>query len=115
MTSKTRLGSGGYGVRRRGTFTGKTLDAGVVADDWLSNLVASSYGIKKAGIPSDTDPWLKTNMEIMLGRRGNAVTVPKKRALTFSATPTQAECEELYNYTNEIQDALHQMIKRFDS
>lgn len=115
MASKSRLGSGGYGIRRKGSFAGKAVDVGVIADAWLSNLDGGTGGIKKPGIPSDTDPWLKTTMEIMMGRRGNAIEVPAKKELTFSATPTKAECEELYNYTNSMRDKLEQLIRRFDS
>lgn len=111
----TRVGSSGHGVSRMGSFTGKAVDVGIVGDSFLANMTPAGYGIKKAGIPANTDPWLRTNMEIILGRRNNAVTVPKKRELTFSATPTQAECEDLYNYANDLQDALNRLITRLDS
>lgn len=117
MAARTRLGGAGYGVRRylAGGFADKAVDLGIVSDAWLTQLRSASYGIKKAGIPSATDAWLRTNMEIMLGRRGNAIPVPVRRTLTFSATPTKAECEALYAYANSIQDALNQLITRFDS
>lgn len=115
MASKTRLGTGGHGIRRKGSFASKAVDKGVVSDPFLANMVAAGYGIKKAGIPAKTDPWLRTNFEIILGRRNNAITVPRRRELTFSATPTQSECEELYNYANDLQDALNRLITRLDS
>ena len=115
MAAKTRLGSGGYGTRRTGSFSGKATDVGIVDDEWLQRLLTTSYGIKKPGIPAATDAWLKTMLEIMLGRRGNTVTVPVRQSLTFSASPTKAECEALYDYVNKIQDALNQIITRFDS
>lgn len=98
-----------------GSFAGKTLDVGVVADAFMASLAAAAAGIKKPGIPSDTPAWLKTTLEIYMGRRGNAVEIPKKRALTFSATPTKEECEALHEYTNEMQEALNKIITRFDS
>lgn len=94
--------------------TGATSN-GVVADEWLTNLKTTSYGIKKAGIPNDAPAWLKTDMEIVLGRRNNRVPVPVKRTLTFSATPTKDECEALYAYVNDMQDSLNRLITRFDS
>jgi hypothetical protein len=116
MAARTRLGTSGHGQRRYLLgFSGKTPDLGIVNDAYLSALAVASYGIKKAGIPSNTLPWLKTNMEIMLGRRNNAIPVPIKRTLTFSATPTKAECEALYDYANSLQDALSRFITRFDS
>lgn len=111
----TRLGSGGFAARLHGSFAGKTPDMGVVQDAFLAALVTASYGIKKPGIPAGTDAWLKTMLEIMLGRRSNTVPVPPRQSLTFSASPTKAECEALYAYVNKIQDALNQIITRFDS
>src|SRR5687768_18590548 len=97
MASKSRLTSSGYGTRRRGSFSGKTVDLGVIADQWLGTTTTSA-GIKKAGIPNDAPKWLKTNMEIILGRRGNAIELPELPELTFSATPTQAECQQLFDH-----------------
>ena len=120
MASTSRLGSGGYGIRRKGSFAGKTIgttetaNAGIVADAFLSSLVRST-AIKKPGVPKGTPEWLKTTLEIVLGRRGNAITVPSRQTLTFSATPTQAECEALYEYVNDIRSALADLLNRFDS
>ncbi len=115
MASKSRLTASGFGTRRKGSFASKTVDIGVVADAFLNNLVAPSGGIKKAGIPADTEAWQKTNWEIILGRRGNAVPVPAKKNLTFSASPTQAECEQLFAHVDEVRDSLEKIIRRFDS
>lgn len=116
MASKSRLGSGGYGIRRKGSFAGKTLDAGVVADVLQSSQTRSRTGaIKKPGIPSGTPDWLKTMLETLIGRRGNAITPPQAQTLTFSATPTKAECEALYSHVTDIHTALTDLLKRFDS
>jgi hypothetical protein len=114
MAAITRPGSGGFGIRRAGSFSGKTPDAGIVADAFLSSQAASSAGIKKPGIPSGTPDWLKTSLETLEGRRGNAITPPSFQTLTFSATPTKAECESLYAYVNTIQNALEQLLNRMD-
>ena len=74
-----------------------------------------SRAIKKPGVPNGTPDWLKTIVEIQLGRRGNAITVPSLQTLTFSATPTKAECEALYSYVNDIRSALADLLNRFDS
>ncbi|MDN5752405.1 MAG: hypothetical protein L0H15_03860 [Nitrosospira sp.] len=71
--------------------------------------------IKKPGIPAGTPEWLRTMLEIIVGRRGNKIEVPKHQTLIFSATPTQAECEALYAYANTIRDSLEQLINRMDS
>ena len=96
-----------------GSFAGKTADAGIVADAFLSSQAAST-GIKKPGIPSDAPAWEKTMLEIISGRRGNAITAPPLQTLTFSATPTQAECEALYSYVNDIRSAVESLLKRLD-
>ena len=114
MASKSRLGSGGYGIRRRGSFAGKSVDQGIVADAFLSSMAVST-AIKKPGIPSGTPPWLKTFLEIFAGRRGNKIEVPKFQSLEFSATPTKAECEALYAYTNKVRTAVNEIITRLDS
>jgi hypothetical protein len=115
MASKSRLGSGGYGIRRKGSFAGKTTDLGVVADAFLASIGTSTAGIKKAGIPADTPAWLRTNLEIYMGRRGNAIPIPAKTTLTFSAAPTQAECEALDAKVNAMHEAMKKLITRFDS
>lgn len=115
MASKSRLTSSGYATRRKGNFAGKAVDLGVIADPWRSVITGSSTGIKKAGIPSDAPAWLRTNMEIILGRRNNAIDVPEIPDLTFSPTPTQAECEALFNSLKATRDALNQFKDRFDS
>lgn len=114
MASKSRLGSGGYGIRRRGSFAGKTTDLGIVVDAFLSSM-GRSTAIKKPGIPVNTPEWLKTLLEILIGRRNNKITVPKFEELTFSSTPTKAECEALYSYVNSVRSSLESLINRFDS
>lgn len=114
MAAKTRLGSGGYGIRRAGSFASKTADAGIVADAFLSTQTVP-VGLKKPGIPSDTPAWLKTLLETVIGRRGNAIEAPKFQSLSFSATPTKAECEALYAYVNSVRGSLDQLINRLDS
>lgn len=113
MAAKTRLGSGGYGVRRTGSFASKTADAGIVADAFLSTQPVSA-GLKKPGIPSDTPHWLKTFLEILAGRRGNSIDAPKLQTLTFSASPTQAECEALYAYLNDVRRGVDDILTRLD-
>lgn len=71
--------------------------------------------LRKPGIPLGTPAWLKTTIEILTGRRGNRVEVPKFQALSFSAPPTGAECEALYRYVNSMRHSLEQIIKRLDS
>jgi hypothetical protein len=114
MAAKTRLGPSGHGTRRVGSFAGKAVDAGIVVDAFLSALVQATTG-KKPGIPSDTPAWLRTMLEIITGRRGNRITVPVLQTLTFSASPTQAECEALYAYVNATRAALEEVITRLDS
>ncbi|ARO87848.1 hypothetical protein EBAPG3_008760 [Nitrosospira lacus] len=114
MAAKSRPGSGGYGISRAGTFSGKNADAGIVADAFLSTRTVSA-GIKKPGIPSGTPEWLKTMLETIIGRRGNAIEVPGFQTLTFSASPTKAECEALYSYTNQIRQSVENILARLDS
>ena len=71
--------------------------------------------LRKPGIPPGTPIWLKTTIEILTGRRGNRIEVPKFQALSFSATPTKAECEALYRYINSMRHSLEQIIKKLDS
>lgn len=113
MASKSRLGPSGHGVRRKGSFAGKTADAGIIADPFRSTEVVSD-GIKKPGIPSGTPEWLKTMLETVIGRRGNAIDIPPAQNLTFSASPTQEECEALYDYINSVQAAVEQILNRLD-
>lgn len=114
MASKSRLTSSGYGTRRRGSFSGKAVDLGIIVDQWYGTDTAST-GIKKAGIPNDAPKWLKTNMEIILGRRGNSIDLPELPELTFSATPTQAECQALFDNLKATYSAVKQFKDRFDS
>jgi hypothetical protein len=118
MSARSRLGSGGYGICRKGTFAGKAFDTGEVHTGKVVDLFLSTQipaAIKKPGIPAGTPAWLKTTLEILTGRRGNRVELPKFQALTFSDTPTRAECEALYRYINAVRHSLEQIIKRLDS
>lgn len=92
--------------------TGIVFESALIAGDISppENLI-----IKKPGIPTGTPDWEKTMFEILTGRRGNAVPIPIQPALTFSATPTQAECQALFSYVNLIRDAQEKLITRFDS
>lgn len=80
-----------------------------------SPTAAATPVLRKPGIPPGTPIWLKTTIEILTGRRGNRVEVPKFQALSFSATPTKSECEALYRYINNMRHSLEQIIKRLDS
>jgi hypothetical protein len=88
---------------------------GIVVETALSIGMATTLRIKKPGIPAGTPEWLKTMIELLTGRRGNRIMPPAFRALTFSAVPTQAECEALYAYTNDVRLAVERLITRLDS
>lgn len=103
-TTNTNDAVSAYGVVNNGTIVEAGLTTGSV----------STIRIKKPGIPVGTPDWLKTTMEIMTGRRGNKIEVPKFQALEFTATPTKAEVEALYAYTNIVRDSLEQLINRMD-
>jgi hypothetical protein len=92
----------------------KAISDGVVIESALISKPAEAIHIKKPGIPVGTPPWLKIMLEILTGRRGNRITLPAFRTLTFSAPPTQAECEALYAYINSVRDSLEQLISRMD-
>lgn len=92
----------------------KAISDGVVIESALISKPAEATHIKKPGIPVGTPPWLKIMLEILTGRRGNRITLPAFRTLTFSAPPTQAECEALYAYINSVRDSLEQLISRMD-
>ena len=93
---------------------GEIAQVGTVLDQWLSTQTVSD-AIKKPGVPTGTPDWLKTILEIVLGRRGNRIMVPAEQTLTFSSTPTKAECEALYQYTNSVRTALDSLVNRLDS
>jgi hypothetical protein len=93
---------------------GAISQAGVVIDLWPSSPAASS-ATRKPGIPAGTPAWLKIFLEIIAGRRGNRIAVPPRQNLTFSATPTKAECEALYSYVNDVRGSLDAVVNRLDS
>lgn len=115
MASKIRPGPCGYGIRRRGDFSGKAIDLGIIIDVWINPPGPVFNGPQKPGIPAGTEAWLKTMLEILTGRRGNAIDVPDIPDLTFSATPTQAECQALFDHLKATNAALRQFKDRFDS
>ncbi|HEU4854956.1 MAG TPA: hypothetical protein VFS89_06665 [Nitrosospira sp.] len=118
MASKSRLTSSGYATKRKGSFAGKAVDLGIVIDIFTATATGRSakvVGIQKPGIPSDAQPWLKNTLEILMGRRGNGIIVPEIPEITFSATPTQAQCEALYASLKRTRDALNELKGRFDS
>ncbi len=80
-----------------------------------SSSAATLGAIKKPGIPGDTAKWLRTMLEIIIGRRNNKITVPKRQTLTFSSPPTKAECEALYSYVNAVRESHEQIVNRLDS
>jgi hypothetical protein len=93
--------------------TGAVSD-GIIVESALSTGMATTLRIKKPGIPAGTPEWLKTMIELLIGRRGNRIMPPAFRALTFSAVPTRAECEALYAYTNDVRIAVERLITRLD-
>jgi hypothetical protein len=93
---------------------GPISQAGVVIDLWSSSPTVSS-AIRKPGIPAGTPAWLKIFLEVIAGRRGNRIMAPPLRNLTFSATPTKAECEALYSYVNDVRASLDALLNRLDS
>jgi hypothetical protein len=95
--------------------TGVIAQIGTVLEPGLMTGMDRIIRVKKPGIPAGTPEWLKTLLEIVIGRRGNAIGVPEFQALTFSASPTKAECEALYAYTNEIRTAVENILARLDS
>ena len=98
------------------SFGNVSLGGGSTVEIALASPIAAAIPVlRKPGIPLGTPIWLKTTIEILTGRRGNRVEVPKFQALSFSATPTKAECEALYRYINSMRHSLEQIIKRLDS
>jgi hypothetical protein len=90
------------------------ISGGVVVESLPVTRSAPIRLARKPGVPPGTPEWLKTMIEILTGRRGNKIEVPGFQTLTFSASPTKAECEALYAYTNTMRHALEQLISRMD-
>jgi hypothetical protein len=99
---------------RQFNFAAAATMGGTTIEPALARAGIKRTSIKKPGIPASTPEWLKTMMEILTGRRGNRIEVPKFEQLTFSETPTRSECEALYSYTNAVRAALEQVISRMD-
>lgn len=95
--------------------TGVIAQIGTVSEPGLMTGIDRIIRVKKPGIPAGTPEWLKTLLEIVIGRRGNAIEVPEFQTLTFSAAPTKAECEALYSYTNDIRTSVENILARLDS
>lgn len=95
--------------------TGYITQIGTIPEPGMTTRAAETSGIKKPGIPNGTPDWLKTMLETVIGRRGNAIEVPKFQTLTFSASPTKAECEAMYAYTNDVRRAVEDILTRLDS
>lgn len=91
------------------------VNSGIIIESALTDGVTTTIRIKKPGVPTGTPDWLKTLLEIILGRRGNKIAVPAEQNLTFSSTPTQAECQALYSYVNQVRDSLDSLVNRLDS
>lgn len=53
-------------------------------------------------------------LQIITGRRRNSIFVAPQPNLTFSASPTQAECQALFNYVNQVRTALAAVVMRLD-
>lgn len=53
-------------------------------------------------------------LQIICGRRGNRIVPVPAPVLTFSGSPTQAECEALLAYTNRVNATLTALIDRLD-
>ena len=92
---------------------GAISQTGIIFDQRPASLTVSNT-IKKPGIPAGTPAWLKIFLEIIAGRRGNKIAVPPRQNLTFSATPTKAECEALYSYVNDMRASLDTLVNRLD-
>ena len=73
--------------------------------------------IKKPAIPESWPPSpmllqsMKDSLETVMGRRKNRLSLPAARNLTFSASPTQAQCEALRDYVNEIRTFLSELME----
>jgi hypothetical protein len=74
--------------------------------------------MKKPALPDPSNRGfpeaIRTWLQIMCGRRENRIEPPAFRPLTFSASPTKAECEALLTYTNDVNRALRALIERLD-
>ena len=57
---------------------------------------------------------VKDNIEVLTGRRKNAINLPETRTLTFSSPPTQAECQALNEYVNAWAEAVRTLVGRSD-
>ncbi len=112
--TRTQTLTGAGSIQANLSSTGAISD-GIVVETALMTGIARTIRIKKPGIPAGTPEWLKTTIEILIGRRGNKIVAPEFQTLAFSATSTKAECEALYSYTNEVRTAVENILTRLDS
>lgn len=74
--------------------------------------------MKKPALPEPTQPGfpaaVRMWLQIICGRRTNRIEPPPYPSLTFSSSPTKAECEALLAYTNRVNAAVHALIDRLD-
>lgn len=57
---------------------------------------------------------VRATLQILTGRRDNALTPVAQSALAFSNPPTQAEVKALYAYVNKVNAKLNEVILRLD-
>jgi len=57
---------------------------------------------------------VKDNIEVITGRRRNRLDLPDIQTITFSAAPTQAECQALNAYVNEWAKSMVALMDRLD-
>lgn len=53
-------------------------------------------------------------VETLTGKRKNRIVMPTLSALSFSATPTQAECQALEAKLNEVVKVVTALVARSD-
>lgn len=76
--------------------------------------------MKKMQVPATDSPTpefmraVRDNLEIITGRRRNQIDVPDLQNLTFSSTPTQAQCQALNAYVNAWAQVFQQLMSRLD-
>jgi hypothetical protein len=75
--------------------------------------------MKKPALPEPGnqgfDDAVRQWLQIVCARRGPGIVAPVDPNLTFSASPTKAECDALYAYTRKVGAALTALLKRLDT
>ena len=75
---------------------------------------------KKLQIPAGTTATpefvraTRDNIDVITGRKGGKTELPALQNLTFSATPTQAQCQALNSYVNSLIEALQALVGRIE-